>query len=109
MAHIGPPYNAILGYPALAKFIEATHHGYNILKMPRCSGIITIACDEKHAVCSLEHTYWAATTENSDGKGDVVPPEASLAKKLQLLPENLPKAKKQPARDNTQGSAPSAG
>ena len=33
-AHICLSYNAILGYPALAKFMAVTHHGYNILKMP---------------------------------------------------------------------------
>ena len=26
IAHIRLPYNAILGYPALAKFMAATHH-----------------------------------------------------------------------------------
>ena len=34
IAPIGLPYNAILGYPALAKFMAVTHHGYNVLKMP---------------------------------------------------------------------------
>ena len=29
VAHIRLPYNAILGYPALAKFMAVTHHGYN--------------------------------------------------------------------------------
>ena len=33
VAHIDLPYNAILGYPALAKFMEANHHGYNVLNM----------------------------------------------------------------------------
>ena len=33
VAHIRLPYNAILGYPALAKFMAVTHHGYNILTM----------------------------------------------------------------------------
>ena len=51
------PYNAILGYPALAKFMVATHHGYNVLKMPGSSGIITVAYKEKDAVCSLERAY----------------------------------------------------
>src|SRR3989337_3538325 len=60
VAHLGLPYNAILGYPALAKFMAVTHHAYNILKMPGCSGIITVACDEKDAVCSLECAYKAA-------------------------------------------------
>ena len=27
IARIGLPYNAILGYPVLAKFMAATHHG----------------------------------------------------------------------------------
>nr|XP_020166007.1 uncharacterized protein LOC109751535 [Aegilops tauschii subsp. strangulata] len=60
VAHICLPYNAILGYPALAKFMAATHHGYNVHKMRGCSGVITVACDEKDAVCSLEHAYHAA-------------------------------------------------
>ena len=34
VAHIRLPYNAIHGYPALAKFMAVTHHSYNILKMP---------------------------------------------------------------------------
>ena len=54
VAHIGLPYNAILGYTALIKFMAATHHAYNVLKMLGCSGIITVCCDEKDAVRSLE-------------------------------------------------------
>ena len=38
VAHIRLPYNAILGYPALARFMVVTHHGYNVLKMPRSEG-----------------------------------------------------------------------
>ena len=44
IAHIGLPYNAILGYPALAKFMAATHHNYNILRMPGSGGIIMVSC-----------------------------------------------------------------
>ena len=57
VANIHLPYNAILGYPALAKFMAATHHGYNVLKMPGNGGVITIASDEKEAVRSLECAY----------------------------------------------------
>ena len=32
IAHTRLPYNTILGYPALAKFMAITHHGYNVLK-----------------------------------------------------------------------------
>ena len=38
VAHIRLPYNVILGYPALAKFMAVTHHGYNVLKMPGSGG-----------------------------------------------------------------------
>lgn len=41
VADIRLSYNAILGYPALAKFMAAMHHGYNILKIPGSDGIIT--------------------------------------------------------------------
>jgi hypothetical protein len=85
VAHIRLPYNAILGYPILAKFMAVTHHGYNVLKMPGSGGIITVACDEKDAVCSLMRTYQAAAVENSDDEGAIHPPEAIPKKKKQLL------------------------
>ncbi|XP_073353820.1 uncharacterized protein [Aegilops tauschii subsp. strangulata] len=90
LSHIGLSYNAILGYPALA------------------NGIITVVCDEKDAVCPLEHAYQAGATENSDGEGVAAPPEDAPAKKKQLLPKDLPKAKKQMAGGDIQGPAPAA-
>ena len=53
VAQIRLPYNVVLGYPALAKFMAVTHHGYNVLKMPASGGIITVPCEERDAVCSL--------------------------------------------------------
>lgn len=44
VAEIRLPYNAILRYLALVKFMPATHHGYNVVKMLGRSGIITVAC-----------------------------------------------------------------
>ena len=44
ITNIRLPYNAILGYPTLAKFMAATHHSYNILRMPGSGGIIMVAC-----------------------------------------------------------------
>jgi hypothetical protein len=86
VAHIGLPYNAILGYPALAKFMVAVHHGYNVLKIPGCSGIITIACEEKDAAYTLKRAYKAAAVEHSDDEGGAGPREAVPPKKRQLLP-----------------------
>ena len=80
VAHIRLPYNAIHGYPALAKFMAVTHHGYNVLKMLGSSGVITVPCEERDAVCSLERAFQAATIEAPDRRSGR-PPEATLKKK----------------------------
>ena len=38
IARIGLPYNTILGYPALAQFMVATHPAYNLIKMTGSNG-----------------------------------------------------------------------
>ena len=58
IACIGLPYNAILGYPALAKFMAATHPTYNLMKMPRS--------------CHIHPHY------GGGHKGSVVGPQARL-------------------------------
>ena len=64
VAHIRLPYNAILEYPALAKFMAVTHHSYNVLKILGSGGIITVPCEERDAVCSLERAFQAAAIDN---------------------------------------------
>jgi hypothetical protein len=56
------PYNAILGYPALARFMAAMHHGFNVLKILGTNGTITMRCNEKDALRSVEHVYREAAT-----------------------------------------------
>ena len=73
-AHIRLPYNAILGCPTLAKFMAATHHGYNVLKMPGSGGIIMVPCEERDAVCSLERAFQAAAIDEPDNEGTLYPP-----------------------------------
>ena len=53
------PYHALLGRPALAKFMAVTHHGYNVLKMPGSGGVIMVPCEErddsvKHSPAALK-------------------------------------------------------
>ncbi|KAI4983998.1 hypothetical protein ZWY2020_040788 [Hordeum vulgare] len=86
VAHLHLPYNAILGYPALAKFMVVIHHGSNVLKMPGSGGTITIPCDEKDAVSTLERAYRAAVAECSDDKEDELPREDPHKKKKEPLP-----------------------
>jgi hypothetical protein len=62
IVYIALPYNAILSYPALARFMAATHHGFNVLKIPGANGKITVRCNEKDALRSVEHVYCEAAT-----------------------------------------------
>ena len=62
------PYNGILGRPALAKFMAASHYAYNVLKMPGPISVISIPGDEKDALIYADKIYReaaAATNRNS--------------------------------------------
>jgi hypothetical protein len=45
VADINSSYHAILGRPALAKFMAVTHYVYLLLKMPRKTGVLTLHGD----------------------------------------------------------------
>ena len=88
VAHIRLPYNAILGYPSLAKFMVVTHHGYNVLKMPGSGGIIMVPCKERDAVCSLERAFQAASVEDRDSRGMNLP--KAVPEKKKTSPSSMP-------------------
>ena len=96
VAHIHLPYNAILGYPALAKFMAVTHHGYNVLKMPGSSGVITVPCEERDEVCSLERAFEAGAIKDPNHRGG-------------RLPEAVPKKKKASPGSNNHEAGTSGG
>ena len=65
--------------------MAATHHGYNVLKMPGSGGVITVACQEKDVVCSLECAFQATAVEYPEDEDGALPPEVThKTKKLQL-------------------------
>jgi hypothetical protein len=84
VAYITLPYNAILGYPALARFMVATHHGFNILKILGTNGMITMRCNEKYALHSVEHVYREAATMFPADE-DLLEHSGDLARKKQLV------------------------
>lgn len=64
------PYNGILGRPALAKFMAASHYSYNVMKIPGEWGIITIKNDRKDAIYRvniMNESVTAAVHEEADG------------------------------------------
>jgi hypothetical protein len=84
VAYITLPYNAILGYPALARLMVATHHGFNVLKIPSTNGTIIVRCNEKDAVRCVEHVYREAATMFPTDK-DLLEHSGDLTRKKQLV------------------------
>jgi hypothetical protein len=84
IAYIALPYNAILGYPALARFMVATHHSFNVLKILGANGTITMRCNEKDALCSVEHVYREAAAMFPANE-DLLEHSGDLARKKQLV------------------------
>ncbi|KAE8766311.1 hypothetical protein D1007_62481 [Hordeum vulgare] len=56
-------YNGILGRPALATFMVASHYAYGTLKMPGPVGVIIIRADKKHTLWCTDRLYQEAVAE----------------------------------------------
>ena len=50
-------YHAILGRPALAKFMAIPHYTYMVLKMPAPKGVITLRGDVKRSFPCEQESY----------------------------------------------------
>jgi hypothetical protein len=103
VAYIALPYNAILGYPALARFMAATHHGFNILKIPGANGTITVRCNEKDALRFMEHIYREVATMFPADE-DLLEHSGDLTRKKQLMSQERAAAKKASLESLTMGS-----
>jgi hypothetical protein len=93
VAYITLPYNTILGYPALARFMAAAHHGFNVLKISSANGTITVRCNEKDALRSVEHIYREAATMFPADE-DLLEHSGDLTRKKLLLSKERDAAKK---------------
>jgi hypothetical protein len=93
VAYIARPYNAFLGYLALAKFIAATHHSFNVLKIPSTNGTITVRCNKKDALRLVEHVYREASTMFPADE-DLLEHSGDLMRKKQLVSQERAAAKK---------------
>jgi hypothetical protein len=54
VAEVSLPFNAILGRPALYRFMTVAHYWYLVLKMPTPDGVLRIQGDRDAGVCALE-------------------------------------------------------
>nr|CAE02263.2 OSJNBb0049I21.2 [Oryza sativa Japonica Group] len=65
-------YHAILGRPALAKFMAVPHYTYMMMKMPGLRGVLTLRSDIKQAVtCDKESCDMAQTREIASAREDI--------------------------------------
>jgi hypothetical protein len=73
VANFESSYHAILGRPALAKFMVVPHYVYVLLKMPGQSGVLTLRGNlEKSYDCNKEAIQYASTSHVPDASGEVL-------------------------------------
>jgi hypothetical protein len=60
VAEVNLPFNAIIGRPALYRFMAIAHYGYLVLKMPSPAGILTVRGDRTAALAAIEKLHTLA-------------------------------------------------
>jgi hypothetical protein len=73
--------------------MAATHHGFNIVKIPSANGTITVRCNDKDALRSVEHVYREAATMIPADE-DLLEHLGDLVRKKQLVSQERVAAKK---------------
>jgi hypothetical protein len=73
--------------------MAATHHSFNVLKIPGANGTITMRCNEKDALRSIEHVYREAATMFPADE-DLLGHSGDLMRKKQLVSQEWAAAKK---------------
>ena len=74
------PYNAILGRPALARFMVVTHYAYLTVKMPDPTDPIFIPTETGSTVSCIEQLYSALVSAQAEVEGHPRGPGPSSSK-----------------------------
>jgi hypothetical protein len=73
--------------------MAAMHRGFNVLKIPSANDTITVRCNEKDALRSIEHVYREAATMFPADE-DLLEHYGDLTRKKQLVSQERAAAKK---------------
>jgi hypothetical protein len=94
-------YHAILGRPAIAKFMAVPHYTYLVLKMPSPAGVLSLQGDLKISHdCDTEVVEIASTNQVPNAMMEVYAASKKLATSELDIPEKSDKGKKpQPAEE----------
>jgi hypothetical protein len=57
IAEVNLPFNAIIGRPALYRFMAIAHYGYLVLKMPSPAGVLTVRGNRAAALAAVEKLH----------------------------------------------------
>ena len=91
------PYHALLGRPALAKFMAVPHYAYLKMKMPSSKGIITVAGDYKKSIeCAMASSRLAESL--------VVAEEKKMLERVVAMAGKQPTLSPNPKDCDAQGS-----
>jgi hypothetical protein len=101
-------YHAILGRPAIAKFMAVPHYTYLVLKMPSPAGVLSLQGDLKISHdCDTEAVEIASTNQVPNAMMEVYAASKKLATSELEIPEKSDKGNKpQPAEDSSQDDRP---
>jgi hypothetical protein len=94
-------YHAILGRPAIAKFMAVPHYTYLVLKMPSPAGVLSLQGDLKISFdCDIEAVELAATNQIPNAMMEIYDASKKLAPSELDIPEKLDNVNKpQPAEE----------
>jgi hypothetical protein len=93
-------YHAILGRPAIAKFMEVPHYTYLVLKMPSPDGVLSLQGDLKISFdCDTEAVELAATNEVPNAMMEIYAASKKLAPGELDIPEKSDNANTQPTEE----------
>jgi hypothetical protein len=86
VAEVNLPFNAIIGRPALYRFMAIAHYRYLVLKMPSPAGVLIMRGDRPAALAAVEklHALAAEAARQDDVGRD---PSASCT----MMPAKVPK------------------
>jgi hypothetical protein len=89
VAEVNLPFNAIIGRPALYRFMAISHYGYLVLKMPSPAGVLTMRGDRVAALAAVEklHALAVEAARLDDGGRD---PSTSGTKTPTKVPKVWP-------------------
>jgi hypothetical protein len=94
-------YHAILGRPAIAKFMAVSHYTYLVLKMSSPAGVLSLQGDLKISFdCDTEAVELAATNQVPNAMMEIYAASKKLARTELEIPEKTDTANKlQPSEE----------